>query len=54
MVYTGRMKRNSSIVISYMQLRALIGFLGILLPLLCCFWDCAFNGGSVPDSISLP
>ncbi len=53
MVYTGRMKRNSSIVISYMQLRALIGFLGILLPFLCFFWDCAFNGGSVPDSISL-
>lgn len=47
------MKRNSSIVISYMQLRTLIGLLGILLPFLCFAWDCAFNGGEVPDSISL-
>lgn len=47
------MKRNSSIVISYMQLRTLIGFLGILLPFLCFAWDLAFNGGNVLDSISM-
>jgi len=45
--------RKPGIFASYMVLRTLIGVLGISLPFLCLAWDFAFNGGAVPDSISL-
>ncbi len=46
------MKRNQSIIISYMQLRTLIGFLGMSLPVLCYLWCIAFNNAIVLDSLS--
>ena len=45
--------RNTSIIISYMKLRALIGILGMALPVLCFIWCCLFNNGMVADSISI-
>lgn len=47
------MRKNGSIVISYMHLRALIGILGMSLPFMCCIWCCFYNGGLLPDSISM-
>lgn len=47
------MKRNKSIVISYMHLRTLIGVLGILLPFVCVFGSLPYNGFVVQDSISM-
>lgn len=44
--------RNSSIIISYRTLRALIGILGMALPVMCLLWSLAANGGVVLDSVS--
>lgn len=45
--------RNSSIIISYMKLRTLIGILGMALPVLCFLWCFFYNEGKVLDSISM-
>lgn len=44
--------KNSSIIISYRKLRALIGVLGMSLPVLCFLWSCAGNQGVILDSVS--
>lgn len=47
------MRKNKSIVISYMNLRSLIGILGMVLPLLCYVWCYTFNNKIVLESISI-
>lgn len=47
------MKRNRSIVISYLQLRKIIGFLGILLPFLCVVGSLRFAHIEMQNSISM-
>lgn len=47
------MRQNASLILSYMHLRALIGILGMLLPVMCYVWCGIYNGGSLPDSISM-
>lgn len=47
------MRRNQSIVLSYMKLRTLIGVLGMALPAMCYFWCIAYNGAQVLDSLSM-
>ncbi len=47
------MRRNRSIVLSYMKLRTLIGVLGMALPAMCYFWCIAYNGAQVLDSLSM-
>lgn len=46
-------KGNKDIVISYKSLRRLIGFLGILLPLVCVFFGLFFGDYPVQQSISI-
>ncbi len=47
------MRRNKSIVISYMNLRTLIGILGMLLPVMCFAWSLIVNNKNVLESISM-
>lgn len=47
------MKRNKSIVISYMNMRILIGLLGMALPAICYLWCIVYNDNRVLDSISM-
>jgi len=47
------MRRNRSIVISYMNLRTLIGILGMLLPIMCYIWCYIYNYNIVLESISM-
>ena len=46
-------QKNQNMMISYMNLRTLIGVLGMLLPVMCYIWCCAYNSGEVLDSISM-
>jgi cytochrome bd-type quinol oxidase subunit 2 len=47
------MKRNRSIVLSYLQLRKLIGFLGVLLPFVCVAGSFRFAHIEMQNSISM-
>lgn len=47
------MRKNASLIVSYMHLRALIGILGMLLPVMSYVWCRVYNGGSLPYSISM-
>ena len=47
------MKRNRSIVLSYLQLRKLIGFLGVLLPFVCIAGSFRFAHLEMQNSISM-
>ncbi len=47
------MRKNRSIVISYMNLRTLIGILGMALPFMCYLWCYVYNHAIVLDSISM-
>ena len=47
------MRKNKSIVISYMNLRTVIGILGMLLPIMCFVWCLLFNNRIVLESISM-
>lgn len=44
--------KNSSLIVSYLTLRKLIGVLGILLPIVCLFGGSLFQNNPVLDSIS--